>query len=120
IYELDFGGRKIDTGEWPTAKVQVSPRVGFIWDVTGDKTLKLRGGTGMFAGRLPLVFFTNMPTNSGMVQGSYAATTRYSADGTITSVSPALESLAGPMMTDVNEMIQRLNLQTTITPEQGA
>jgi hypothetical protein len=120
IYDLDFGGRKIDTGEWPTAKVQVSPRVGFIWDITGDQTLKLRGGTGMFAGRLPLVFFTNMPTNSGMVQGSYAATTRYSSDGTITSVSPALASLAGPMITDVNEMIQRLNLQTTITPEQGA
>jgi hypothetical protein len=120
IYDLDFGGRKIDTGEWPTAKVQVSPRVGFIWDVTGDQTLKLRGGTGMFAGRLPLVFFTNMPTNSGMVQGSYAATTRYSADGTITTVSPALASLAGPIMTDVNDMIQRLNLQTTITPEQGA
>ena len=120
IYDLDFGGRKIDTGEWPTAKVQVSPRAGFIWDVTGDQTLKLRGGTGMFAGRLPLVFFTNMPTNSGMVQGSYAATTRYSSDGTITSVSPALASLAGPIITDVNEMIQRLNLQTTITPEQGA
>jgi hypothetical protein len=120
IYDLDFGGRKIDTGEWPTAKVQVSPRVGFIWDVTGDQTLKLRGGTGMFTGRLPLVFFTNMPTNSGMVQGSYAATTRYSADGTITTVSPALASLAGPIMTDVNDMIQRLNLQTTITPEQGA
>ena len=120
IYELDFGGRKIDTGEWPTAKVQVSPRVGFIWDVTGDQTLKVRGGTGMFAGRLPLVFFTNMPTNSGMVQGSFAATTRYSADGTITSVSSDLAKLAGPIITDVNEMIQRLNLQTTITPEQGA
>ena len=48
----------------------------------GDQTLKLRGGTGIFAGRLPLVFFTNMPTNSGMVQGSYAAVTRYNADWT--------------------------------------
>lgn len=120
IYNLDFGGRKIDTGEWPTAKVQVSPRVGFTWDVTGDQTLKLRGGTGIFTGRLPLVFFTNMPTNSGMVQGSYAAVTRYSSNGTITSVDPKLALLAGPMITDVNEMISRLNLQNTITPEQGA
>ncbi len=120
IYDLDFGGRKIDTGEWPTAKVQLSPRVGFIWDITGTQTLKLRGGTGMFAGRLPLVFYTNMPTNSGMVQGSYAAVTTYEPDGTIDNIDPALAWLAGPMITDVNEMIQRLNLQTTIAPEQGA
>ena len=119
IYELDFGGKKIDTGEWPDSKVQLSPRVGFTWDVRGDQTLKFRGGTGIFSGRLPLVFFTNMPTNSGMVQGSYAAVTKYDSDGTIASVDPALASLAGPMITDVNEMIERLNLPKTITPEQG-
>ncbi|HZH72470.1 MAG TPA: TonB-dependent receptor, partial [Mariniphaga sp.] len=120
IYDLDFEGRKIDTGEWPTAKVQLSPRVGFTWDIMGDQTLKLRGGSGIFAGRLPLVFFTNMPTNSGMVQGSYAAQTRYDAEGNITSVDPNLALLEGPMITDVNEMIDRLGLPTTITPEQGA
>jgi len=120
IYALDFGGKKIDTGEWPTAKVQVSPRVGFSWDVMGDQKLKVRGGTGLFTGRLPLVFFTNMPTNSGMVQGSYTAVTKYSADGTVTSVDPKLALLAGPMLTDVNEMIELLGLQNTITPEDGA
>ncbi|MFH0757844.1 MAG: TonB-dependent receptor [Bacteroidota bacterium] len=119
IYELDFGGRKIDTGEWPTANVQFSPRVGFTWDVMGDQTLKLRGGTGIFAGRLPLVFFTNMPTNSGMVQGSYAAVTRYDADGNVTSEDPVLASLAGPMITDVDEMISTLGLPNTISPEDG-
>ena len=45
-----------------------SPRVGFTWDVFGDKSLKVRGGSGLFLGRLPLVFFTNMPTNSNMIQ----------------------------------------------------
>jgi hypothetical protein len=119
ILALDFGGKKIDTGEWPSAKVQLSPRVGFTWDVNGDQTMKLRGGTGIFAGRLPLVFFTNMPTNSGMVQGSYAATTTYNSDGSIKAVNPVLASLAGPMITDVNEMISKLNLPNTITPEKG-
>jgi hypothetical protein len=119
IYNLDFGGRKIDTGKWPDANVQFSPRVGFSWDVKGDQSMKLRGGTGIFSGRLPLVFFTNMPTNSGMVQGSYAATTTYNANGTVKVVNPALAGLAGPMITDVNEMIQRLNLPNTITPAEG-
>lgn len=68
IYELDYHGRHIDTGTWPTSKIVFSPRVGFTWDVLGDKSFKLRGGTGFFSGNLPLVFFTNMPTNSGMVQ----------------------------------------------------
>ncbi|MEE4175956.1 MAG: carboxypeptidase regulatory-like domain-containing protein [Bacteroides sp.] len=120
IYELDFGGRTIDTGEWPTPKVQLSPRAGFSWDVMGDQMMKLRGGSGMFAGRLPLVFFTNMPTNSGMVQGSYAAVTRYDEDGNVTVVNPALAGLAGPMLTDVDEMIAFLGLQNTISPEDGA
>lgn len=68
IYDLDYNGRHIDTGKWPSSKVIFSPRVGFTWDVFGDQSFKLRGGTGLFSGRLPLVFFTNMPTNSGMVQ----------------------------------------------------
>ena len=68
IYDLAYNGRHIDTGKWPSSKVIFSPRVGFTWDVFGDQSFKLRGGTGLFSGRLPLVFFTNMPTNSGMVQ----------------------------------------------------
>jgi hypothetical protein len=119
ILALDYNGKNIDTGKWPDANVQFSPRVGFSWDVKGDQSMKLRGGTGIFSGRLPLVFFTNMPTNSGMVQGSYAATTTYNSNGTIKSVSPALAGLAGPMITNVDEMITRLNLPNTITPEQG-
>ena len=119
IYELDFGGKKIDTGTWPTAKVQLSPRVGFSYDVMGDQMFKVRGGTGLFTGRLPLVFFTNMPTNSGMVQGSYKAVTTYNSDGSVKSVDPALATLAGPMITDVNEMIEYLNLTNTISPEDG-
>ncbi len=67
-YMVDGEERRIDTGKWPSAALTVSPRVGFTWNILGDNSLKLRGGTGLFSGRLPLVFFTNMPTNSGMVQ----------------------------------------------------
>ena len=67
-YDNDGKVRHIDTGKWPNANLIIQPRVGFSWDVMGNNSLKLRGGTGMFSGRLPLVFFTNMPTNGGLVQ----------------------------------------------------
>ncbi|MDY4432596.1 MAG: carboxypeptidase regulatory-like domain-containing protein, partial [Prevotella sp.] len=63
ILGIDYGGRSVDTGKWPGTNFSISPRVGFTWDVLGDKSLKVRGGTGLFTGRLPLVFFTNMPSN---------------------------------------------------------
>ena len=83
IYDLDYNGRHIDTGTWPSSSYTFSPRLGFTYDVFGDKSLKVRGGTGLFSGRLPLVFFTNMPTNSNMVQykGAWNATGKNGGKG---------------------------------------
>ena len=94
IKELDFGGLHIDTGHWPNKNVQFSPRIGFIYDVFGDKTMKVRGGTGLFAGRLPLVFMTNMPTNAAMFQHLSVLTTSYNADGTIKDRNAGLDQFA--------------------------
>jgi hypothetical protein len=43
----------------PTDKLLWSPRLGFNWDITGDKTTQLRGGTGIFTGKLPFVWLGN-------------------------------------------------------------
>lgn len=120
ILALDYNGRHVDTGVWPDANWQFSPRVGFVWDVMGDKSLKVRGGTGLFAGRLPLVFFTNMPTNSGMVQNSYTANTKYT-NGVATSIDPNLAKTMrdGKILTNINDMIEVLGLPTKINPEDG-
>ena len=40
-----------------------SPRVGFNWDVTGTRSTQLRGGTGIFTGRLPFVWVGNVISN---------------------------------------------------------
>jgi hypothetical protein len=120
ILALDFGGRHINTGEWPTPKINLSPRVGFTWDVNGDKSLMVRGGTGMFTGRLPLVFFTNMPSNAGMNQILMKIQTRFNADGTVASRDSRLDLLTGGMITDVDEMIETLGFQTVVTPEDGS
>lgn len=56
------------TGKWPKSTILLSPRVGFRWDLEGDKSMILRGGTGIFTGRIPFVYLTNVPSNSGMYQ----------------------------------------------------
>lgn len=118
IKALDYGGTHYDTGKWPKNNVQISPRFGFTWDVFGNQSLKVRGGTGLFAGRLPLVFFTNMPTNSGMVQGLAVASTRYK-DGVVTSTDSQLQNFAGGLVTNRDEIVSRLGAPTTISPEDG-
>ena len=59
---------KYNTGAWPKSRFLASPRVGFRWDVEGNKDLIVRGGTGIFTGKIPFVWLTNVPTNSGMYQ----------------------------------------------------
>jgi Carboxypeptidase regulatory-like domain len=49
----------IDNTQMPTNKWLYSPRVGFNYDVNGDDTLQLRGGTGTFTGRFPFVWLGN-------------------------------------------------------------
>ncbi len=61
-------GYKMDISTWPNSKIQVNPRVGFNWDVKGDRSIQVRGGTGLFSGVLPFVWFTNQPNASGTVQ----------------------------------------------------
>jgi len=49
----------IDSETLPNNNWLVSPRFGFNWDLKGDKTTQLRGGTGVFTGRLPFVWLGN-------------------------------------------------------------
>ena len=119
ILGIDYGGRSVDTGKWPGTNFSISPRVGITWDVLGDKSLKVRGGTGLFTGRLPLVFFTNMPSNGGMVQ--------YQAQ--LNSKSADMSQFAGGLVTDANgkasiaalrDKLISMGYPETITPEQGS
>ena len=73
-YKLDFGGRHFRTDNVPDASVSFSPRIGFNYDLTGDRMYILRGGTGLFVGRMPFVWLVSAVGNSGMGQTSYVAT----------------------------------------------
>ena len=103
IYDLDYNGRHIDTGKWPGNSITLSPRVGFTYDVFGDKSLKVRGGSGLFSGRLPLVFFTNMPTNGGLVQYQAQLNGKTKVwDGKSGAAVKGFENYSGAYTTDAN------------------
>ena len=143
IKVLDYNGSHIDTGKWPKNSITFSPRLGFTYDVFGDKSLKVRGGTGLFSGRLPLVFFTNMPTNGGLVQyqaqlngktmvwdGKTNAPAKgyanysgaYTTDDKTGNRYIDMTQFAGGPMTNVDAMIaklQSLGYPTTVSPEDG-
>lgn len=55
------------TGKWPKSSLYWSPRVGFKWNVTEEKMV-VRGGTGLYTGRIPFVYLTNLPTGVGPYQ----------------------------------------------------
>lgn len=52
-------GKDLDNTRLPTRKPLFSPRVGFNWDVKGDRTIQVRGGSGLFTGRFPFVWLGN-------------------------------------------------------------
>ena len=53
------------TDKLPSGNVQLSPRVGFNWDRTGDRLEQLRGGIGFFVGRPAFVWIGNAFQNAG-------------------------------------------------------
>ena len=64
-------GAQYNIGKAPTNNVLVSPRIGFNWNPKGDKTLQIRGGTGIFAGPPPFVWISNQASNNGIQFGSF-------------------------------------------------
>ena len=56
---------QVNTQDVPSGNLLWSPRVGFNYDVTGDRNTVLRGGVGLFTGRPAYVWLSNAYGNSG-------------------------------------------------------
>lgn len=55
------------TGDVPNGNLMFSPRLGFNWDIFGDRSLQFRGGAGIFTGRIPYVWMSNNYGNTGLL-----------------------------------------------------
>ncbi len=69
---------QVDQSKLPDAVPLFSPRVGFNWNVTGDRRTQVRGGTGIFTGRVPFVWVGNVISNPGANPNLWA---RFSNEG---------------------------------------
>ena len=61
----------LSTADMPKARVNFSPRLGFNWDLTGERKYIIRGGSGLYTGRLPFVWIVSTVGNSNCMQNQY-------------------------------------------------
>ena len=62
----------VKVGEVPSGNVLVSPRVGFNWYTDDSHNTLLRGGVGIFSGRVPFVWLQNAFNNTAVDVKKYS------------------------------------------------
>jgi hypothetical protein len=84
----DGKDEQFDVSEFPDSKILFSPRVGFTYDVEGDRSIIVRGGSGIFTGRIPFIYLVNQVGDNGVIRAQYQASSaelaniRYNVDRT--------------------------------------
>ncbi|MBD8346854.1 MULTISPECIES: carboxypeptidase regulatory-like domain-containing protein [unclassified Dysgonomonas] len=68
---------QVATDQMPKTQIMMSPRVGFRWNIDEKKNTLLRGGLGIFTGRVPFVWISNSFSNTGV---EYSRTRLQKAD----------------------------------------
>lgn len=87
VFAQNFeSGEKVNTGLLPGKRLMWSPRLGFNWDIYGDRSLQIRGGTGIFTGKIPFVWIVSQSGDNGMLQITQAFN-RYTSTGALSGVS---------------------------------
>ena len=59
------------TSDMPASRTNISPRIGFNWDLFGNRAVVLRGGAGIYTGRIPFVWIVSAAGNSNCLQAQF-------------------------------------------------
>lgn len=90
---------KVEVGQIPSAKVMWSPRLGFRWYADEAHNTLLRGGVGLFTGRVPFVWISNNFTNTGMELKASVANSKDGND--VPQLQPTPPTVSGMTKPDV-------------------
>lgn len=84
-------GSKINTS------AHFAPRVGFNYDVNGNKSTQIRGGLGIFTSRLPLVWPGGTYNNNGITQGALSINNSGATPTPIFNPNTSVDSQIAPL-----------------------
>jgi hypothetical protein len=73
-FDSAFASFGAKTEQMPKSRLMYSPRIGFNWNAE-DQGVQLRGGMGMFTGRIPFVWISNQFSNTGVTTKNLSYTT---------------------------------------------
>ncbi len=88
---LSYPDGKYNTVDMPKSRLTASPRVGFNWDILGNRKLVARGGTGIFIGRIPFVWIVAQSGDAGVLQTT--VTRSVAAGQTVPTISGSRDAL---------------------------
>lgn len=72
-------GWNVETNHKLSSSPMWSPRVGFRWEINGNRNYVLRGGVGVFTGRIPFVWLSNNFSNTGIQLSTFDVQSKYNA-----------------------------------------
>ena len=84
------------TADMPMARPNVSPRLGFNWDVLKNRNLIIRGGSGIYTGRIPFVWIVSAVGNSNNMQFQFIDSAGNNAN------TPAFHDNLNDILTDLH------------------
>ncbi|MDB4947645.1 MAG: TonB-dependent outer rane receptor precursor [Gemmatimonadetes bacterium] len=92
------------TASVPKSITLWNPRLGFNWDVTGDRSTQLRGGLGLFSGRNPAVWIANAYGKTGLDYLSFTCTTAATAPAFVADPTKQPKQCVGATNATLNEI----------------